>query len=65
MTTLQTGVTKTVYQDKNRNVLAGAWSPGGDRIVFGIGGFAAFFDGFDLCFSNRPIGSRTALRWRS
>jgi len=27
-------------------VLAGAWSPSGDRIAFGVGGFAAFFDGF-------------------
>ena len=50
MTTLQTGITKTIYADKKRNVLAGAWSPGGDRIVFGIGGFAAFFDGFNSVF---------------
>jgi Tol biopolymer transport system component len=46
LTTVATGTTKILYQDKTRNVLAGAWAPGGDRIVFGIGAFAAFFDGF-------------------
>ncbi len=50
VTTQQTGVTKMIYQDQNRNILAGAWSPAGDRIVFGIGGFAAFFDGFNSQF---------------
>jgi hypothetical protein len=38
--------TRAVYQDKNRNVLAGAWSPLNERIVFSIGTFAAFFGGF-------------------
>jgi len=46
LTTVDTGQTKVLYRDKNRNVLAGAWAPSGDRIVFGIGTFAAFFDGF-------------------
>ncbi len=46
LTTVDTGQTKVLYRDKNRNVLAGAWAPDGDRIVFGIGTFAAFFDGF-------------------
>ncbi|HXA67252.1 MAG TPA: hypothetical protein VNV82_18990 [Bryobacteraceae bacterium] len=50
VTTVATGVSKVVFQDKNRNVLAGAWSPEGDRIVFGVGGFAAFFDGFHSLF---------------
>jgi Tol biopolymer transport system component len=46
LTTVDTGHTDVLYRDKNRNVLAGAWAPNGDRIVFGIGTFAAFFDGF-------------------
>jgi TolB protein len=50
VTTVATGQSKIVFQDKNRNVLAGAWSPQGDRIVFGVGGFAAFFDGFHSLF---------------
>jgi TolB protein len=50
VTTVATGESKIVFQDKSRNVLAGAWSPQGDRMVFGIGGFAAFFDGFHSQF---------------
>ncbi len=50
VTNVATGNTRVVYQDKDRNVLAGAWSPAGDRIIFGIGGFAAFFDGFHSQF---------------
>jgi Tol biopolymer transport system component len=50
VTTLETGLSKIVYEDKTRNVLAGAWSPDGGRIIFGIGGFAAFFDGFNFLF---------------
>ena len=46
VTSLETGRSRVVYEDKNRNVLAGGWSPAGDRIIFAIGGFAAFFDGF-------------------
>ena len=54
VTTVSSGISKVVYQDKSRNVLAGAWSPDGSRIVFGIGGFAAFFDGFRSLFL-KPI----------
>jgi Tol biopolymer transport system component len=50
VTTVENGRSRIVYQDKNRNVLAGAWSPAGDRIIFGIGGFAAFFGGFHSQF---------------
>jgi Tol biopolymer transport system component len=50
VTTVSSGTSKMVYQDKSRNVLAGAWSPDGSRIVFGIGTFPAFFDGFRLQF---------------
>jgi Tol biopolymer transport system component len=50
VTTLETGISKVVYQDKNRNVLVGGWSPDGRRIIFAIGEFAAFFDGFHSRF---------------
>jgi Tol biopolymer transport system component len=50
VTTVATGVSKVVYEDKKRNVLAGAWSPDGNRLIFAIGGFAAFFDGFHSLF---------------
>ena len=50
VTNVETGVSKIIYEDKSRNILAGAWSPAGDRIIFGIGGFAAFFDGFHSLF---------------
>jgi Tol biopolymer transport system component len=50
VTTVATGVSKVVFQDKDRNVLAGAWSPDGNRIIFGVGGFAAFFDAFHSLF---------------
>ena len=50
VTTVETGATRAVYQDKNRNVLAGAWSPSNERIVFSIGTFAAFFGGFRTLF---------------
>jgi Tol biopolymer transport system component len=36
-----------IYQDKARNVLAPQWSPSGDTIIFGIGVFNAFFNGFN------------------
>lgn len=50
VTTVETGQSRVIYQDKDRNILAGAWSPAGDRIIFGIGGFAAFFGGFHSQF---------------
>jgi TolB protein len=50
LTNLDTGQGRVLYQDTNRNVLAGAWSPSGDRIIFGIGTFAAFFEGFHTRF---------------
>jgi Tol biopolymer transport system component len=39
-----------IYQDESRNVLAPQWSPDGHRIVFGVGGFNAFFNGFHGLF---------------
>jgi TolB protein len=50
VTTPETGRVDIVYQDKSRNVLAGGWSPAGDKLIFSVGMFAAFFDGFHLKF---------------
>jgi TolB protein len=46
VTTPETGQVDVVYRDKIRNVLAGGWSPAGDKLIFSVGMFAAFFDGF-------------------
>src|SRR6185312_15297575 len=48
--TLETGRQDVVYADKSRNVLPGSWTPKGDRIIFALGAFAAFFDGFHSQF---------------
>ena len=42
--------TQVIYQDKTRNVLGPQWSPNGNAIVFGIGTFNAFFNGFNGLF---------------
>jgi len=39
-----------VFMDPKRNVLAPQWSPRGDRIVFGVGVFNAFYNGFNGLF---------------
>jgi TolB protein len=39
-----------IYTDERRNVLAPQWSPSGDTIIFGIGPFNAFFNGFSGLF---------------
>ncbi|HEY7292475.1 MAG TPA: hypothetical protein VH583_21740 [Vicinamibacterales bacterium] len=39
-----------IYQDPKSNVLAPQWSPDGDRIIFGVGVFNAFFNGFNGLF---------------
>ncbi len=39
-----------VYRDPARNVLGPQWSPNGERIIFGIGTFNAFFNGFHGLF---------------
>jgi Tol biopolymer transport system component len=41
---------QVIYQDKTRNVLGPQWSPTGNAIVFGIGTFNAFFNGFNGLF---------------
>ena len=42
--------TEVIYRDATRNVLGPQWSPSGDAIVFGIGTFNAFFNGFNSLF---------------
>ncbi len=37
---------KVIYKDNARNVLGPQWSPGGDAIIFGVGTYQAFFNGF-------------------
>ena len=39
-----------IYQDKRRNVLGPQWSPDGRSLVFGVGVFNAFFNGFHGLF---------------
>ena len=41
---------QVVYRDPARNVLGPQWSPNGDKIIFGIGVFNAFFNGFHGLF---------------
>jgi Tol biopolymer transport system component len=36
-----------LYQEKARNVMAPSWTPAGDRILFGIGVYNLFFNGFN------------------
>lgn len=36
-----------IYQDMSSNVLGPQWSPRGDTIIFGVGVFNAFFNGFN------------------
>jgi TolB protein len=50
VTNVATGHADTIYQDKNRNVLAAQWSPQGNKIIFSIGAFGAFFQGFHEVF---------------
>ncbi len=49
-----TDTTTVIYQDAKRNVLGPQWSPSGDAIVFGIGTFNAFFNGFNGLFLAPP-----------
>src|SRR5206468_10217565 len=43
-------ISDAIYEDKSRNVLAPQWSPSGDKIIFGIGAYNAFFNGFHGLF---------------
>jgi Tol biopolymer transport system component len=42
--------TQVVYRDPSRNILGPQWSSAGDHIIFGIGDFNAFFNGFHGLF---------------
>jgi len=48
--TTGTGTVSVVYQDKTRNIMGPSWSPSGDKIMFGIGGYNAFYNGFHGLF---------------
>ena len=39
-----------VYQDLKRNVLAPQWAPNGEKIIFSVGVFNAFYNGFNSLF---------------
>ena len=41
-----TNAATTIYKDNARNVLGPQWSPAGDRILFGVGTYQVFFNGF-------------------
>jgi Tol biopolymer transport system component len=44
-----TGTNKfdVVYQDPKRNIMAPSWSPDGSKIMFGVGVYNLFFNGFN------------------
>ena len=48
--TPETGRSEVLYQDPTRNAFVGGWSPRGDKVVFALGSFASFFDGFHSQF---------------
>ena len=50
VTAVDTQQAAIIYQDASRNVLAPQWSPRGDRIIFAVGTFNAFFNGFHGLF---------------
>jgi len=50
MTTAASGRSQVIHEEKDRNVLGPQWSPRGDKIIFSIGEFPAFFDGFQKVF---------------
>jgi TolB protein len=39
-----------IFRDPARNILGPQWSPNGERIIFGVGVFNAFFNGFHGLF---------------
>ena len=60
-----TNTSTVVFHEDGRSVLGPQWSPGGDDIVFGIGHFGAFFNGFHDLFlkkSDRVDGGAQVAR---
>jgi Tol biopolymer transport system component len=49
---VQTGSDEShvIYQDSSRNIMGPSWSSSGDKIIFGIGTYAAFYNGFHSQF---------------
>jgi Tol biopolymer transport system component len=45
-----TNESATIYQNTKLNIMAPSWSPSGDRIMFGIGTYEAFYNGFHSQF---------------
>jgi TolB protein len=43
---------KVIYQDPARNVMGPSWSPDGRHILFAVGRFNAFYNGFNGLFLN-------------
>ena len=41
-----TNAATTIYRETTRNVLGPQWSPAGDTILFGVGTYQTFFNGF-------------------
>ncbi len=48
--TVGSETSQIVYRDPARNILGPQWSPNGERIIFGVGVFNAFFNGFHGLF---------------
>jgi len=49
-----TNTPRPLYHEKERSVLGPQWSVKGDQIIFGIGHFGAFFNGFHDLFLGKP-----------
>lgn len=45
---------RPIFHEKERSVLGPQWSAKGDQILFGIGHFGAFFNGFHDLFLGKP-----------
>jgi TolB protein len=50
----ETHTTSPLFHEKARSVLGPQWSVKGDQIIFGIGHFGAFFNGFHDLFLGKP-----------
>lgn len=49
-----TNTARPLFHEKERSVLGPQWSVKGDQIIFGIGHFGAFFNGFHDLFLGKP-----------